>query len=238
VPESELVQAKQDMGEREYRQEFEAQFVDASGVVYYSFGEHNVQTIEDPIDARIPLLIGGDFNIDPICAVVGYKHAQGIHIFDEIEIYNSHTQELVDEITERYPRRKVVFYPDASGAARKTSSGGVTDHIILKNAGYVLKVGSINPAIKDRIASVNSALQSKTGAIKLTIDPKCVRLIEALRKQTYKEGTRQPEKGGSKDYSHMLDSLGYLVNTLYPLNLQHTGYNKPLRRNTGQLIRS
>ena len=233
VPESELVQAKQDLGEREYRQEFEAQFVDASGVVYYSFGEHNIQTIEEPTDARIPLLIGGDFNIDPICAVVGYKHAQGIHIFDEIEIYNSHTQELVDEITMRYPERRIQFFPDASGSARKTSAGGITDHIILKNAGYTLKVGSINPAIKDRIASVNAALQSKTGEVKLTISPKCVKLIEALRKQTYKAGTRIAEKGGKKDFSHILDSLGYMVNNIYPLNIEHSGYNKPLRRSTG-----
>ena len=238
VPLEELEQAKQDLDDRTYKTEYEAQFVDASGVVYFAFGEHNIMTKEIKHEAGIPLHVGGDFNIDPISAVIGYKHSEGVHIYDEVEIYNSHTQELVDEITDRYPKRSVVFYPDASGAARKTSSGGVTDHIILKNAGYVLKVGSINPAIKDRIASVNSALQSKTGAVKLTIDPKCVRLIEALRKQTYKEGTRQPEKGGSKDYSHMLDSLGYLVNTLYPLNLQTSGYHKPLRRNTGQLIRS
>ena len=234
VPESELEQAKQDLDDRTYIQEYEAKFVDASGIVYASFGDHNVIRQGCTHRSTNTIICGEAIsNIDPICAVIGHKHPNGIHIYDEVEIYNSHTQELVDEITNRYPGKPVIFFPDASGAQRRTSAGGITDHIILKNAGYKLKVGNINPSIKDRIASVNSALKSKSGEIKLTIDPKCSRLIEALRKQTYKSGTKIPEKGGAKDYSHMLDSLGYLVNTLYPLKLDSVGYHKPLRRSTG-----
>ena len=237
VPESELQQAKQDLDERTYKAEYEAQFVDASGIVYHAFGDHNIQQMLIPTDSKIPLHIGGDFNIDPICSVVAHKHSAGIHIYDEIEIFNSHTQELVDEIRNRYPNRPVVFYPDASGAQRRTSAGGVTDHIILKNAGFNLKVGNSNPSVKDRIASVNSALKSKNGDVKITIDPKCKRLLEALRKHTYKAGTRIPEKGGAEDYTHMLDSLGYMVNSIYPLNLINNYVAKPVRRSTGYMVK-
>jgi hypothetical protein len=122
-------------------------------------------------------------------------------------------------------------YPDASGAQRRTSAGGVTDHIILKNAGYDLKVGSINPSVKDRIAAVNSALKSSTGEIKLTIDPGCKKLLECMRKQTYKESTQIPDKEGG--YDHMNDALGYLVNSVYPLRRDSSGSHAPTRRMSG-----
>jgi hypothetical protein len=233
VPESELTQAQQDLGEREYRQEYEAQFVDASGVIYYSFGEWNIVDTPIQLDNRTVIHSSFDFNIDPICAVVGIKTANSLHIFDEFEIWNSHTQELCDEINTKYPNQAKVAFADASGAQRRTSAGGVTDHIIIKNSGFRLLVGSVNPSVKDRIASVNAALKNKTNDVKLTISPKCVKLIEALRKQTYKEGTKIPEKGGARDYSHIVDALGYMVNSLFPVNIERTGKLPPMRRSTG-----
>jgi hypothetical protein len=51
----------------------------------------------------------------------------------------------------------------------------------------------------------------------LFIDPKCKYTIESLEKFAYREGTQQPEKGGSKDYSHMFDAASYCVDFLFPL---------------------
>ena len=124
---------------------------------------------------------------------------------------------MTKEILRRYPNRRYICYPDASGAQRRTSAGGITDHIILKNAGFQLKVGSVNPSVKDRIASVNAVC--KEDNVRLTIDPKCVKIIKGLRSHTYKEGTRQPEKNGTNDYSHFNDAIGYMVNHLYPLRV-------------------
>ena len=231
VTESELVQAKQDLDERTYQQEYLAQFVNYSGVIYYAFGEHNISQMPMPEDNRIPLHIGMDFNVDPGCAVIGHQHNGGIHIFDEVEMYGTNTQEMVQEIQRRYPGRRYICYPDASGAQRRSSAGGITDHIILKNAGFDLRVGSVNPAVKDRIAAVNSVL--KEDNTRLTIDAKCKKVIDGLRKHTYKEGTRQPEKG---EYDHFNDALGYLINNQYPLKQT---INKPgfqIRRNTGGYI--
>ena len=109
--------------------------------------------------------------------------------------------------------------------------GGITDHVILKNAGYKLIVGNTNPSVKDRLAAVNSAFKSAQGITKLTIDAKCKGLIECLRKQTYKEGTRQPEKNG---YDHYPDSLGYAVNSMFPIRVETTGAHAPIRRGTGR----
>ena len=221
VSEAELTQARKDLDERTYKQEYQAEFVDYSGVIYYAFGEHNIKPMEfgTATNQLIPLHIGIDFNVDPGCAVIGFQHSRGLHIYDEIEIWGTDTQEMTSEIQRRYPNRTMFAYPDASGAQRRTSAGGITDHIILKNAGMKLRVGAVNPSIKDRIASVNSMCKTIDGHTKLTIDPKCTKLINGLRKHVYKEGTRQPEKDGATDFSHFNDALGYLVNYLYPVRI-------------------
>jgi hypothetical protein len=217
VSEEELAQARIDLDERTYKQEYEAEFVDYSGLIYYAFGEHNIKTMKYAQGENIPIHVPMDFNIDPGCAAIAFVHQGGIHIYDEVEIYGTDTREMVKEIMQRYPNRRYICYPDASGKARKTSAGGITDHIILKNAGFQLKVGSVNPSVKDRIASVNAVC--KADNVRLTIDPKCVKIIKGLRSHTYKEGTRQPTKDGANDYSHFNDAIGYMVNHLYPLRV-------------------
>ena len=228
VSSKELEQAKLDLDERTYKQEYEAQFVDYSGLIYYAFGEHNIVTLPEPTDNRMPLHVGIDFNIDPGCAVIGFQHTNGVHIFDELEIWGTDTEEMVREIQRRYPDRKIICYPDASGSQRRTSAGGRTDHIILKNAGFTLRVGSINPSVKDRIGAVNGVL--KQDNCRLTISPKCTKVINGLRKHVYKQGTRQPEKDGVKDFSHFNDAIGYMVNHLYPLKIHsQQKYNNIVR---------
>ena len=213
VAKEEIEQAKRDLDSRTFQQEYEATFVEYSGQIYYAFGDHNIVGTDPPSDTRTQLHIGIDFNVDPGCAVIGYIHKTGIHIFDEVEIFGTDTQEMCREIQQRYPGHKLIAYPDAAGAQRKTSAGGVTDHIILRNHGFDLKVGSINPSVKDRIGAVNSVL--KQDNIRLTIEPKCVKVIDGLRKHTYKTGTRQPDKNSG--YDHFNDALGYLVNHVYPV---------------------
>ena len=177
--------------------------------------------------------IGSDFNIDPMVSVLGFRHAGGLHIFDEIELYGSNTYEMVAEINRRYPQHRKNVYPDAAGQARKTSAmGGITDHVIMKNAGYKLIVGNTNPAVKDRLAAVNSAFKSYDGTIRLTISPKCKGLIESLQKHTYKEGTKQPDKNSGFD--HWGDALGYCVNSMFPIRVETSGARAPVRRKTGR----
>ena len=233
VSESELAQARQDLDERTYQQEYLAEFVNITNIIYYAMSDLNIVTRELP-DERSPLHIGMDFNIDPGCAVIAHQHAKGYHIFDEIEIFGTNTHEMVAEIERRYPSRKKFVYPDASGGQRRTSANGITDHIILVNAGYKLSVGSVNPAVADRIAAVNSAFRSVDGTIRLTIDPKCRKLLECLRKHTYKENTRQP--GKDTGWDHFNDALGYLVNYQMPIRQAIRRMPGQIRRSTGSYI--
>ena len=127
----------------------------------------------------------------------------------------SNTDEMCEEIKNRYPQSQIVVFPDNSGNARKTSAGGRTDISILQNAGFVVKSKSKNPPVRDRINAMNSLLKNAKGERRYTVDPKCKYLIQSLERYTYKPDTMIPEKNGGFD--HMFDAATYPVEFLYPI---------------------
>jgi len=223
VPIEELEAARRDLDERTYRQEYEARFETYSGVIYWAFSkEQNVKPYT--LEPKNEILLFCDFNVNPISACIGVQENSYIHIIDEIVIYGSNTDELAQEVKNRYPNKRVIAYPDPAGAQRKTSAGGRTDISILQNAGFNVQYRRSHPAVKDRINSVNSALRPAEGTPKLLIDPSCRRLIESLTKQTYKEGTQIPSKDG---WDHMNDALGYGIEYRMPVVREHGKIAQP-----------
>jgi len=216
VPEEEVAAARNDLDERTFQQEYEAAFVNYSGIIYYGFSrEDSVQRIEDN---NSTLHIGLDFNIDPMSAVVCLRHGNTLLAIDEIVMYGSNTDEMVAEIKDRYPDRHCIIYPDPASRQRKTSAGGRTDLSILQNAGFSVKAKKAHPLVRDRINAVNSRLLSGDGERHLFVSPKCKQTIKSLERQTYKEGTSIPNKDGT---DHMNDALGYLVEYLFPIRTEY-----------------
>ena len=208
-----------------------ATFETTKNSIYYSFARaQNLKSINiDDIKKEI-LYTGFDFNINPMSIVIAVKRGEILYVIDEICLYTSNTQEACDELNSRYPNNKIWAYPDPSARQRKTSAGGLTDLTILANAGLVVKAPTSHTPVRDRINAVNSRLRSAAGIINLYIDPRCKHLIESLEKQNYKEGSSIPEKGGDKDYSHMNDALGYMVDYMFPINrTRDNSQGTPLR---------
>lgn len=210
VPEAEVEQARSDLDSRTFEQEYEAQFVSYSGVIYYAFSEQNIKAYPGVVSRDDTIHLGCDFNIDPMSATVSIIKNDIAWVIDEIEIFSSNTNELVAEVKARYPNNRIIAYPDSSGIKRTTNSG-ISDHQILQNAGFKLVVQPGNPPVKDRISSVNGAFEKG----KLFIDPKCRSVKNCLIKHTYKEGSRQPDKNTGHD--HMNDALGYFVYQHYAI---------------------
>lgn len=217
VTKEEVEAAKRDMDERTFKQEFEAAFVNYAGIIYYNFSRD--ESVKDSQDEGGTLHIGMDFNLDPMSAVVCKRDGDTIHIIDELVIYGSNTDEMVDEIKTRYPGRHCIIYPDPASKQRKTSAGGRTDLSILQNAGFAVKVKNTHPAIRDRINAVNARLKTSDGRRHLFVSPKCKQTIKSLERQVYKEGTSQPDKDSGFD--HMNDALGYLIDYIYPIQRQY-----------------
>jgi len=217
VSQDEIEQAKQDLDLRTFQQEYEATFVNYSGMIYYNFSrEKNI--IEKYKDNTLVYHIGLDFNVDPMCAVVTVIDNKIVTVIDEIQIYSSNTNEMCEEIRNRYKHKNIIVYPDPSARQRKTSAGGVTDLAILKNFGFEVKCKNTAPLVRDRINAVNSKLKNVTGKNSLFILNSCKNVIKSIERQIYKEGTHIPDKDSG--YDHMNDALGYLIE-----------YNYPIRRN-------
>lgn len=214
VPEEEIEQAKRDLDERTFRQEYLATFETFSGRIYYAF-DRQANTRKYIGNTPEVIYVGMDFNIDPMSAVIATRAGDTLHIIDEIRLFSSNTQEMCAEIKQRFPKSKAWVYPDPAGNQRKTSAGGQTDVTILSNAGFVVKAPRIHTPVRDRINAVNSRLCDTIGIRRLFIDPKCKYTIEGLERQTYKEGTSQPDKDSG--YDHMNDALGYMVDYLFPV---------------------
>lgn len=212
VPPEEITSAKADLDDRTFQQEYQAQFVNYSGIIYYAFKREESVIRHD--GDRSVIHVGMDFNLDPMSAVLMTRKGDALHVFDEIVMFGSNTDEMVAEIRTRYGNGTIVIYPDPASRQRKTSAGGRTDLSILQNAGFEVRVRSSHAAVRDRINSVNSRLLSKDGHRRLFVDPKCKKVIESLERHTYKEGTSQPEKDG---FDHMNDALGYAVEYLFPI---------------------
>ena len=216
VSADEIEQAKQDIDIRTFRQEFEGTFENYAGAVYYNF--HPVESIvQKEIDWTKPLHIGMDFNVDPMSACVGQIEKDKIYFVDEIVIYSSNTDEMVQEIRDRYGTKIPIFiYPDPASKQRKTSAGGRTDLSILQNAGF--KVKNKHPAIRDRINAVNSKLKDSNGQRHIFVSQSCKTIVKGLERQIYKENTNIPEK--EEGFDHMNDAIGYMVDFLKPLTTQ------------------
>jgi phage terminase large subunit len=215
VPQEEVESARQDLDTRTFRQEYEATFENFSGIIAYSFGDHNILN-KPEISSTQPLIIGTDFNVNPMSATVMLQTKDGLHQIDEIVIQASNTNELVEEIRNRYPKNPITIFPDPAGVQRKTSANGQTDIKILENAGFTVKYHRQHPLVKDRINAANSLFHLRTdGNCRFRIDPGCKHTIKSLRQHCYKPDTQVPEKDSGLD--HMFDALTYAIQYLFPI---------------------
>ena len=225
VSANEIQQAKQDLDERTFAQEYMASFVNYAGQIYYNF-DRKENVMDDYKPEKNEIHIALDFNIDPMSAVISELKGNNIYVYDEIVIYSSNTDEMVQEIKNRFKDKHIFVYPDPASKQRKTSAGGVTDLSILKNAGFHLRVRNSHPLIRDRINAVNAKLKNGLGDRTLFIAKNCKTMLKSIERQIYKEGTTVPDK--DNNYDHMNDALGYLVEYLFPVKRQFTP-SKPQR---------
>ena len=116
---------------------------------------------------------------------------------------------MCETVKQKYPNRKYIAYPDATGSARHSSSR-FSDIQIIQKSGFQVKVKHINPLVVNRVNAMNKALQDN-----LIIDPSCNNLINDLERTTNKPNTREIDKS-NKSLTHLNDALGYSIEWEYP----------------------
>lgn len=217
LPAAEIEDARQDLDERTFRQEYEASFENAAGRVYYAFNRlHNVAEPPADLAATAILSVGMDFNVNPMSAVIFFESGGNTYAIDFISIQTSNTEEMIKEIRHRYGDRAKDAYPDPTGRKGGTNAPvGQSDHSILKAAGFNVFCRGVSN-VREGINAVNSRLCSAAGQHRLFLSPtKCKQLIAALERHCYKEGTSQPNK--ADEWNHGTDALKYPVEYLHPV---------------------
>lgn len=209
VPAAEVESARAGLPLHLFRQEYEASFETLAGRVYDNFDRVlNVSAAAE--DTETELLVGMDFNVNPMSCVLGVARGDVLHIFDALEVRTSNTEEVAAELRRRYPARRLIICPDPSGNAHKTSAvAGETDFTILRRHGFFIDAAHKAPLIPDRINAVQAMLKDANGTRRLYLHPRAKALVRSLDGLTYKEDTSIPDKASGLD--HMADALGYLI---------------------------
>jgi len=128
------------------------------------------------------------------------------------------TPSMIQAILERYPGYTILVYPDATGQyARTTVKTTETDVSLLKMAGFKVVTETTNPAIKDRVNSMNAMLLNSNGERRYRVNvERCPFYTKALERQIYDEKGK-PLKPDDDLYSHILDAGGYFIHRKYPV---------------------
>jgi hypothetical protein len=227
VTPEELESATHEVDEKTYRQEFEASFENQSGgIVYYGFNrQENVRARS--FNPLLPLFWAIDFNVNPLCSVIGQRDGNNVYVLDEIALKDSNTAALggafLDKISS-WPLlvsgTQIMIYGDSSGNSRHTSAARTDWEIIrefFRSQSYRVdfRIRSSNPLVRDRVNCVNGVLHSQAGERRLRIDPKCKQLIldfERVRWKTDSNGnTLQEIDKSDPARSHLSDALGYFI---------------------------
>ena len=114
LPPSYVESLRESYDDKMYQQEVLGQFVTTGvGQVYYSFNRiRNVRPVA--LDPRYPIMIGMDFNINPMSAVVFQCIGPEIRAIDEISLMSSDTNEMGKHLLAKFGRVRVILTQPAN----------------------------------------------------------------------------------------------------------------------------
>ena len=213
----------ENMDERDYDEQYNAKWGDLSGAIFYAFDpKQDVDAERAVYDPNAPIVVGSDFNVDPMAWIIAQRYPKTLIVLDELFIRNTNTPATLDRLWQRWQHHKGMFefYGDATGQARKTSANKSDYLHIVNDSRFVKKrvyYPRTNPRRADRFASCNAMFRSADGQRHVVIHPRCVHLIADLTTRAYIEGTNEPDDVG--DIGHITDAFGYPVHRLWPVSL-------------------
>lgn len=207
----------------EFAEQFEAMWQDLGSSVYYNFGQVNLRDDFD-YDPAYEIVVGCDFNVDPMCWTLSQFIDGKLYVFDELFLRDANTPKTMDFLANKFHAHTAgwKFFGDATSKARKTNASR-SDYVIIKNDARFGNKRVIfpekNPSRRDRYASVNAAFKTADGNTRLYVHTRCKRLINDFNAVSYVEGTTDLEDYTGTDLGHMSDALGYEVYGLMPIRV-------------------
>jgi hypothetical protein len=216
--------AMENLDPRDFNEQYGANWEEAAGKVFHAFSNDNVSTRAVYRPDR-PIAVGSDFNVNPMCWVLGHRGDNGFTWFDELFLRNTNTQATLDALHKRYSKHEAgfEFFGDATGQARKTSAAE-SDYLQIRSddrfLGRRVFYPRKNPRVVNRFAACNALFRNAKGERRCFVHPRCVNLIRDLEDRQYKEGTREADDFG--DIGHMTDAMGYPVHRCFPIRYKRS----------------
>lgn len=175
-----------------------------AGTVYRNF-DRNENHSDREIEPNDKLHIGMDFNVGNMNAIIHVIDGKEPIAVDEITGAFD-TPDIIQKIKNKFPKHTIVIYPDASGKNRNTS--GTSDINLLKQGRFIVKTLSKNPAVRDRVNTMNSSFLNAKGERLYKVNTNnCPQYTECLEKQAYKNG--EPDK--TNGFDHANEAGGYFI---------------------------
>jgi len=215
---NEIDEAKKQMDELSFRQEYLAEYVDLNDKPFlYTYSEKKHLKGTFTPNPMLDLWISFDFNVNPMsCILAQSLDLMTLTIFDEIQINNAGTKDLCDKVIAKYPGFFYIVTGDASGSSRTTTSGAsITDWKIIMNTFMISalqkKVRKANLGLNESQTLCNSVLQNAN-----------VRITEDCPNLSYDLGHAMLDENGklAKEMSqtglHLFDCFRYLIDAVYP----------------------
>ncbi|PYR48160.1 MAG: hypothetical protein DMF89_16455 [Acidobacteria bacterium] len=175
-------------------------------------------------DRRAPLVLTCDFNVAPMCWVIGQRRIgpQGpeAHVLDGITQPVATTDSACEEFLQKFPTwpTGIQIYGDCNGRNRR-AAGPVT-----------LCVPRQNPPVAHRLSAVNRLLKNARGVTRLWVrkwEPAraCPTrpLVRSLQRTKVPPGKQDVEKKPGETITHAGEALGYWIARAFPtVGAEHT----------------
>jgi PBSX family phage terminase large subunit len=221
----EIHDAKEELADSDFRQEYLAEFVTRSGQVYDEFDDDNIIDKFDIDKDRYYFYLGADFGYaNPACIVFMAVDTltNKVYQFDEIYQARMSMQLMLDKIKQKLdehglsPRDVRAVYTDPAGNAEEITSGISPVDFLRKTFTVINKGTKIAPGLQ----LVRSFIKNANENRRFFIHKRCDETIRSFYGYTYKPVTRgnedlvheEPDKDGLHD--HACDAVRYFfVNT-------------------------
>jgi hypothetical protein len=230
LPEGYIADLRATMGK-----DLQAQYLDGEAVNYSAGRAH--ATFDKVLhvkpckwDPRKPLHIGADFNVCPMAWVIAQlsDNRQELIVLDEVWLADNAQVDgaIMAMIARGWNASKGHYELHADKASKRRSTTGDPEIAVLLNTARAQHMAvsgdafGVNPPIDSRINLLCRMLLDAGGVSRMTIDPRCVHLIEDLEKTARTSNGYDP--GPEKKRGHILDALGYLTWDLFQPGIKAT----------------
>ncbi|MCP4700458.1 MAG: hypothetical protein GY862_26940 [Gammaproteobacteria bacterium] len=227
LPAETIAAAKRQMSERQFKQEYEADFVGATGRIYEDYSKENRTTAT--IEPHEQLLWMHDQNYTPLSSAIGVRRGenlQDLYLLDEIVLLSAVSKQSAIEFVEKYKDHKnkhVVIYGDPAGKAGE-KHGHASDYTdiegVLKanNWRYTREVKPAHPSIKDRQNAVRAKVKTADGHRSLFVNPITAKWCDKGLSTVQLQKGSAFQEDQKNQYQHITTAIGYCVDKIWPIN--------------------